>query len=161
MSSKESGQNEELLPNRSWSVDEEIKLFSLVCDYKPAGSKKHKNMAVILNKINESIEPLVPPLNESDVWQKLQQLFNLSKIDLLEGLSGDEITNSDSLDNASGNTTAGEESVKPTLTRKKDFIDNANEQDDKEEKAQKSLELEKEVGAEQVKVARRIQLEDD
>ncbi|KAI5948921.1 EAF7 [Candida theae] len=130
MSEVETTSNEKkLLPSRSWSIDEEIKLFSLVCDYKPAGPKKHENMAIIIGKINEDIQPQETPLSESDIWEKLQQLYNLPKIDLLEGLSSDEVANNDNLENGSDDSTVSEEIPKTRAQRRKPPVKIAKEKD--------------------------------
>lgn len=72
---------------REWSVDQEIKLFSLVCDYKPAGEKKHENIAQIVVHINkDNLEPFTPEM----IWEKLAQYYDLEKVDEIENEEDDE-----------------------------------------------------------------------
>ncbi|RLV95436.1 DNA mismatch repair protein MSH1 mitochondrial [Spathaspora sp. JA1] len=77
---------------RSWTTEEEIALFNLVCDHKPAGVEKDKHMDVIISKINNDI----PDGNFSvgEVWDKLATLYDLKRIDYLEDWEGDSGTES-------------------------------------------------------------------
>lgn len=84
--------------HRQWSIENEIKLFSLLCDYKPAGKKKQQNIEVIIKNINESLDSNEEPFSEYDVWNKLRSLYDLEKIGQIEELlnentSTDENTN--------------------------------------------------------------------
>ncbi|KAI5969686.1 EAF7 [Candida margitis] len=145
MAATETTKDVDSLPNRPWTIDQEIRLFSLVCDYKPAGPKKHENMAIIINKINEDIQPSERPLRESDIWDKLDQLYDLPKIDLLEGLSGDEVVANDSLNYSSDSSPINEKKskenvqhAKPSIavatTNAKDSVKNDSEEDNKDER---------------------------
>lgn len=142
MSKKGTEQNKESLPCRPWTIDEEIRLFSLVCDYKPAGPKKQENMAIIISKINEDIQPQETPLTESDVWKKLQQLYNLPRIDLLEGLNSDDVANNDSLENISDNTTVREEIIETELDRTRQSAKGKDENDDEEDDGDETNKIE-------------------
>lgn len=72
---------------RQWNLDEEIRLFSLVCDYKPAGEKKEENMAQIVVHINKNNhEPFTP----EQIWEKLAQYYDLEKADEIENEEDNE-----------------------------------------------------------------------
>lgn len=111
--------------DRKWSIENEIQLFSLVCDYKPAGHKKQENIKMIINKVNESLTPEEKPFTEKDIWQKLGSLYNLSRIDQIEEL-------------LSGSTSSGEESS--TTTKKQEEVkikeDKEEEEEEEEEEEQ-------------------------
>lgn len=70
-----------MTPERHWSLEEEIKLFSLVCDHKPAGEDKEKHMAQIMSSINEE---RASKFSEAEIWAKLGKHYNLVKVDELE-----------------------------------------------------------------------------
>lgn len=74
---------------RDWTIDQEIKLFSLVCDYKPAGQKKDENMAQIVVHINEGVEDS-GKFTADQIWSKLSQHYNLAKVDEIEEESESE-----------------------------------------------------------------------
>lgn len=72
---------------RQWNLDQEIRLFSLVCDYKPAGEKKDENMAQIVVHINrDNQEPFTP----EQIWEKLAQYYDLEKADEIENEENNE-----------------------------------------------------------------------
>ena len=68
---------------RIWSIEQEIELLSLVCDFKPAGDEKDKNITQILLRINECIKPDVK-ITKDQVWSKLETLFDLQEVERLE-----------------------------------------------------------------------------
>lgn len=73
--------------SRQWSIEDEIKLFSLVCDYKPAGENKAQNMAQIIIHINENADGA--KFTEEQVWQKLGQHYNLQRVEEIENENDD------------------------------------------------------------------------
>jgi len=78
---------------RQWSLDQEIRLFSLVCDYKPAGEKKTENMAQIVVHINKDTDE---PFTADQIWDKLAQHYDLKKVDEIENEEdGEEDSRSD------------------------------------------------------------------
>ncbi|EGW34257.1 uncharacterized protein SPAPADRAFT_59681 [Spathaspora passalidarum NRRL Y-27907] len=68
---------------RSWTTEEEIALFNLVCDHKPAGAVKHKQMDAIIDNINKDV-PGSNKFTVADIWAKLATLYDLKRIDYLE-----------------------------------------------------------------------------
>lgn len=69
--------------DRDWTIEQEIKLFSLVCDYKPAGADKNKNMAQIVLHINDELESAAK-FTAAQVWAKLGQNYDLEKVEAIE-----------------------------------------------------------------------------
>ncbi|WPK27100.1 hypothetical protein PUMCH_004473 [Australozyma saopauloensis] len=67
--------------SRQWTVDSEIKLFSLICDYKPAGALKQQNLARILQHINEEV---AEKFTHADLESKLDSLYNIANVDKIE-----------------------------------------------------------------------------
>lgn len=74
---------------RKWSIEQEINLFSLVCDFKPAGVDRNKNLTQILIRINEHIDN-DEQFTEQQVWTKLKDFFDLDKIEDIEKESDEE-----------------------------------------------------------------------
>lgn len=72
--------------DRDWTIEQEIKLFSLVCDYKPAGADKNKNMAQIVLHINEELDSGAK-FTPDQIWAKLAQNYDLQKVEAIEGES--------------------------------------------------------------------------
>lgn len=66
---------------RSWNVDAEIKLFSLICDYKPAGSCKEQNLSLILQNINQDFDV---PFTQEQIEAKLGTLYNIGNVENIE-----------------------------------------------------------------------------
>lgn len=66
---------------RQWNVESEIKLLSLICDFKPAGGLKQKNIALILENINEGTEQ---KFTQDQIEAKLDTLFDMNSVDKIE-----------------------------------------------------------------------------
>lgn len=69
---------------REWNLDEEILLFDLMCDFKPAGHNKDKQMNTIVEKMNKSIPEGTKAFSAEDVWTKLGRMYDLERVDELE-----------------------------------------------------------------------------
>ncbi|KAG7192148.1 esa1-associated factor [Scheffersomyces spartinae] len=69
---------------RKWTLDDEIMLFNLVCDHKPAGKNKHRNMVQIIDKINKHLPAGEQQFTASEIWDKLEELYNLDRVDQIE-----------------------------------------------------------------------------
>lgn len=126
--------------HRHWSIENEIKLFSLLCDYKPAGKNKQHNIKIIINNINESLDSKEEPFSEYDVWNKLRSLYDLEKIDQIEELltentSTEETTNQ--VLSGSANITKDTKNAKTTLDAKEPIQD--KKEMDKEKSESSSL----------------------
>jgi len=52
---------------REWSLDDEILLFDLMCDFKPAGHDKDKQMSIIVEKMNENVSEGTKPFSADDI----------------------------------------------------------------------------------------------
>ena len=72
---------------REWSTQEEIRLFSLLCDFKPVGKKKHENMVKILESLNSDESN---PFLEDQVWQKLDKFYDLERLGEIEDEADEE-----------------------------------------------------------------------
>lgn len=71
------------MATRVWQLEDEIMLFSLVCDFKPAGQNKLKHMEMIIQRMNEEGK-YKEPFTSDQVWEKLGALYDLPKLDALE-----------------------------------------------------------------------------
>ena len=69
---------------REWSLDEEILLFDLMCDFKPAGHNKDKQMNTIVERMNKSISEGTRAFSAEDIWTKLGGMYDLERVDELE-----------------------------------------------------------------------------
>ena len=69
---------------REWVLDDEIHLFDLICDFKPAGQNKDKQMASIVENMNKDIPNDKKPFSAAEIWQRLGKLYDLQKVDELE-----------------------------------------------------------------------------
>lgn len=69
---------------REWSLDDEILLFDLMCDFKPAGHDKDKQMSTIVEKMNENVSEGTKPFSADDIWKKLGGMYDLERVDELE-----------------------------------------------------------------------------
>lgn len=67
----------------AWPVEIEVRLFSLVCDFKPAGEKKDEHMAQIVESINKDI-PEDSRYSSDQVWEKLGSFYNLTQVEAIE-----------------------------------------------------------------------------
>lgn len=72
---------------RQWSVDQEIKLLSLICDFKPAGALKHKNRDLLLQRINYGSKE---KFTQDDIEAKLETWYNMVNVDKIEEDNKDE-----------------------------------------------------------------------
>ena len=66
-----------------WSTEDEIQLFNLICDYKPAGRNREKNIEIITKNINEGTGG-VKSYKVADIVSKLASLYNLEKANVKE-----------------------------------------------------------------------------
>lgn len=66
---------------RQWDVEAEIRLLSLLCEYKPAGSRKQQNLSLILQFINESTDD---KFTQDDIERKLDTLYDMSNVEKIE-----------------------------------------------------------------------------
>lgn len=66
---------------RQWNVESEIKLLSLICDFKPAGALKQQNLTLILDSINEGTDQKFTP---DQLEAKLDTLFDMTSVDKIE-----------------------------------------------------------------------------
>lgn len=69
------------MPLRQWNVESEIKLLSLICDFKPAGTEKQHNITVILENINEGADE---KFTKDQIEAKLDTLFDMKSVDKIE-----------------------------------------------------------------------------
>lgn len=69
---------------REWCLDDEILLFDLMCDFKPAGHDKDKQMTTIVEKMNENVSEGTKPFSADDIWKKLGGMYDLERVDELE-----------------------------------------------------------------------------
>ena len=57
-----------------WTVDDEISLFGLICERKPAGKDKDQHMDWIVKRLNEKLKKV---FLAADVWEKLLSYYDL------------------------------------------------------------------------------------
>lgn len=69
---------------REWTAEDEIKLFDLICDFKPAGTNKHKHMVSIIENINRDLSNKEKLFTADQIWDKLESLYNLDRINNME-----------------------------------------------------------------------------
>lgn len=75
---------------REWTIEQETVLFKAICRFKPAGQHKHFRMLCIYQMVNNSnITPTTSdgPLSTTEIWDKLETLYNLEGLDELEDSS--------------------------------------------------------------------------
>lgn len=75
--------NTQTIMLRSWSIEQEINLYSLVCDYKPAGRQRDDNMTQILIRINENLDA-TEKFTADHIWAKLGENYDLQKVEEIE-----------------------------------------------------------------------------
>lgn len=73
-----------------WTTDLEIRLFTLICDYKPAGPDKDDNMAQIVVQINKDRDASLH-FTAPQIWDKLAQFYDLQLCDEIENEPSEEI----------------------------------------------------------------------
>lgn len=76
-----------------WTTDLEIRLFTLICDHKPAGPDKDDNMAQIVVQINKDRDASVH-FTAPQIWDKLAQFYDLQLCDEIENEPSEEIPRS-------------------------------------------------------------------
>ncbi|SCV02880.1 LAME_0H05952g1_1 [Lachancea meyersii CBS 8951] len=82
-----------------WSIEDDIRLFRWITDFKPAGIHKHFHMISILGRMNRPDQfPVVLLFDKlksegkgqfiaSEIWAKLDQHYDLAKLDERENLA--------------------------------------------------------------------------
>ncbi|CUM64112.1 uncharacterized protein PRCAT00001703001 [Priceomyces carsonii] len=83
-----------------WNLDDEIKFFNLVCDFKPAGKNKQRHMISIVKGMNKETAGNTRQFTASDLWSKLETLYNLEGLDAIED---EEQSNGEGGESASDN----------------------------------------------------------
>lgn len=66
-----------------WNVVNEGKLFDAMVDHKPVGINKYFEMAIICEKLSESMQKEVEP---EKIWDHLKTLYNLEALDESESI---------------------------------------------------------------------------
>ncbi|SCU87773.1 LAFA_0E08724g1_1 [Lachancea sp. 'fantastica'] len=84
--------------NNPWSIEDDIRLFRWITDFKPAGVHKHFHMISILGRMNRPDQfPVVLLFDKlksdgksqfvaDEVWAKLDQHYDLAKVDERENM---------------------------------------------------------------------------
>lgn len=90
---------------RQWNVETEIRLLSLVCEFKPAGPSKQQNLDHILQDLNESTDD---KFTQDDIEKKLDTLYNMANVEKIEADN-----RSDMLDEESKEPPESEATKKP------------------------------------------------
>lgn len=83
-----------MVMDRKWSIDEEIRLFSLICDFKPIGKNEDENTREILSRLNEEFGAN-DSITREQLQSKLNQHYNLEKLREIEN-GTDETSDQDS-----------------------------------------------------------------
>ncbi|CEP61831.1 Eaf7p LALA0_S04e01706g [Lachancea lanzarotensis] len=88
--------------NNPWSIEDDIRLFRWITDFKPAGVHKHFHMISILGRMNKPDQfPVVLLFDKlksdgksqfvaDEVWAKLDQHYDLAKVDERENMVLDQ-----------------------------------------------------------------------
>lgn len=136
-------------PERIWSIDDEIHLFDLICDFKPAGVHKEDNLAKICAKLNTMKSPEEAEFSPEDVIQRLLKLYNLDKVDQVEE-EKEDFEEEDEISSTNKNTKETKEKVAheesgSDLTPKDDKLNEKRETklqaNDDEESSLSSIEI--------------------
>lgn len=117
----------------NWTIEQEIKLFSLVCDYKPAGVNKNKNMAQIVLHINEEGSTFTP----DQVWAKLAQHYDLLKVEAIEAEGDSDRDSAMSETDRNKRRRSGKETSRETTKDAREKVTAATPKEEKIEEPEK------------------------
>ncbi|RKP29154.1 hypothetical protein METBISCDRAFT_24495 [Metschnikowia bicuspidata] len=95
---------------RQWTVEAEIKLFSLICEHKPAGPHEQHNLSLITQNINDGATVCFTQLQ---IVAKLDSLYNMANVDRIEADVGE------------GTATDREPRTRPDAPKKPDADDDS------------------------------------